>query len=166
MPGWPAGETIEIKANWLAFDPEKTAAERLDDPSPVAVSHESACLIWDIGDFLSPEIYFTSPQRRQTRQENVKIHTASFPGKTIHYVDSLAVTSPRRSLEDVAKSNRWDDQQLRSAIFDALNKKILTNGDVSKSKILSRLAPELAEPASDQSVRRLLATQSRRFSEN
>ena len=162
MPGWPAGETIEIKANWLAFEPEKTAAERLDDPFPVAVSHESACLIWGIGDFLSPEIYFTSPQRRQTRQENVKIHTASFPGKTIHYVDSLAVTSPRRSLEDVAKTNRWDDQQLRSAIFDALNKKILTNGDVSKSKILSRLAPELAEPASDQSVRRLLANDAKR----
>ena len=48
MPGVPSSPFEDIRAEWLATDPSRTAGERRDDPEPVIVSTSAAVV--HIGD--------------------------------------------------------------------------------------------------------------------
>ncbi|MDO5495026.1 MAG: nucleotidyl transferase AbiEii/AbiGii toxin family protein [bacterium] len=150
MAGVPSGSLQDIRALWLALDTSRSGD---GSEAPIVVSHESAALVWGIGNFAPAKMYVTSTHRIDTKQPDIGLHRGSFPGATIQYHDGLPVTSPRRTLEDIIKVSRWDDDHIHAAISDALEKGVLERKDIENSKVLRQIAPEYARPPADQSVR-------------
>lgn len=139
MLGVPASPFEEIRAEWLATDPARTAGERRDDPKPVIVSDESAALIHVMGDLPPGGVHLTSARRLQSRQKWVTIHRRQVTEGEYDWVDGLPVTTPRRTLDDLAKSGRWEHSQLRALVNDAVARGMIPASDLYKSPTLTRV---------------------------
>jgi hypothetical protein len=125
MEGAPSGALEIVRAEWLATDPARTAGERRGDADPVVVSHETAAQVYEIGDLPSGGVHLTSPGRLRTRQQWVTIHQQALSPKEYQWIEGLPVTTPRRTLEDIAMSGRWEASHLRTLAEDALNQGLL-----------------------------------------
>ncbi len=161
MPGVPSSPFEDIRAEWLATEPAQTAGQRHDDPEPVIVSDESAALIHGIGDLPPGGVHLTSVRRLQSRQQWVTIHRRQITDREYEWIDGLPVTTPRRTLEDLAESGRWDQSQLRAVANDAIARGLIPASDLVKSPTLSRVLPELAAPANHTAVRQRLSNDAR-----
>lgn len=161
MPGVPSDAFEEVRAEWLATDPARTAGERRSDDDQVVVSDESAAAIHGIGDLSAGGVHLTASRRLQTRQAWVSVHQRTLTAKEFQWIDGLPVTTPRRTLEDLAASGRWEHSQLRDLAMDAISQGLVLRSEVSRSPILARALPELAPPVSHASLRRRLANDAR-----
>jgi hypothetical protein len=161
MPGVPSSPFEDIRAEWLATDPVRTAGERRDDPEPVIVSDESAALIHGMGDLPPGGVHLTSARRLQSRQQWVTIHRRHITDREYDWVDGLPVATPRRTLEDLAESGRWEQSQLRALANDAIAHGLIPASDLVKSATLARVLPELAAPASHTALRQRLSNDAR-----
>jgi len=161
MPGVPSSPFEDIRAEWLATDPSRTAGERRDDPEPVIVSDESAAVVHGIGDLPPGGVHLTSARRLQSRQRWVSIHRRHISDREFTWIDGLPVTTPRRTLEDLAESQRWEHDQLRAVANDAIARGLIPASDLVKSAALARALPELAAPASHSALRQRLANDAR-----
>ena len=161
MPGVPSGPFEDIRAEWLATEPARTAGERRDDLEPVIVSDESAALIHGMGDLPPGGVHLTSVRRLQSRQQWVTIHRRQITNREYQWVDGLPVTTPRRTLEDLADSGRWEQSQLRALANDAIAQGLIPPSDLVKSATLARVLPELAAPASHTALRQRLSNDAR-----
>lgn len=104
MESTPWSPEVEIRGQWLALDPPVLAADRLEDPTPVVVSHESAAMVHKIGDLDSHGVHFTVPARRQTRQRHVVFHIGEVAASDWVVVDGLPVTTALRTVVDLARA--------------------------------------------------------------
>ncbi|NLE98119.1 MAG: hypothetical protein GX596_09045 [Propionibacterium sp.] len=152
IPGAPTHQLDDARAEWLALNPAMTVSDRMGDPDPIVVSHETAALAWGIGDLTSSHIWFTSERRVESRQSHVRTRRASLPGRTFQWLEGLPVTSVRRTIEDLISSGRWEDDHLQNLTRDAMERRLLTSEDVGRSVPIKTLIPELAPPAGHQSV--------------
>lgn len=126
----------DVRAHWLALDPETMAADRtLNGIAKDVVSHETAADVYGIGDFANERITFTTSQRRQTKQAEVRFVLDQLQPKDITNVNGLPVTTVVRSILDLAKAGN-EPGHLRDAINDAVN-----GGLVTKSELAAGLAP-------------------------
>lgn len=161
MPGVPSDAFEEVRAEWLATDPARTAGERRSDADPVVVSDETAALIHGIGDLSAGGVHLTASRRLQSRQVWVSVHQRTLTAKEYQWVDGLPVTTPRRTLEDLAGAGRWEHSQLRDLARDAINRGLIPRSEVTRSPVLVRALPELAPPVSHASLRQRLANDAR-----
>lgn len=161
MAGVPSSPFEDIRAEWLATDPGRTAGQRRDDPEPVIVSNESAAIIHGIGDLPPGGLHLTSARRLQSRQRWVSIHRRHISNREYAWIDGLPVTTPRRTLEDLAESGRWEHDQLRALANDAITRGLIPASDLVKSAALARALPELAVPASHTALRQRLSNDAR-----
>ena len=161
MPGVPSSPFEDIRAEWLATDPARTAGERRDDAEPVIVSHESAALIHGMGDLPPGGVHLTSARRLQSRQQWVTIHRRHITDREYEWFEGLPVTTPRRTLEDLAESGRWEQSQLRALANDAIAHGLIPASDLVKSPTLARVLPELAAPTSHTALRQRLSNDAR-----
>ncbi len=161
MPGVPSNPFEDVRAEWLATEPARTAGERREDIEPVIVSDESAALIHGMGDLPPGGVHLTSGRRLQSRQQWVTIHRRQITDREYQWVDGLPVTTPRRTLEDLADSGRWDQSQLRAVANDAIARGLIPASDLVKSPTLARVLPELAAPASHTALRQRLSNDAR-----
>lgn len=161
MAGAPSSPIEEIRAEWLATEPSRSAGARRDDPEPVIVSDESAAAVHGIGDLSPGGVHLTSARRLQSRQRWVKLHRRQISEREYSWIDGLPVTTPRRTLEDLANSGRWEPDQLRALANDAIGRGLIPPADVTKSPVLARALPELAAPASHTALRQRLANDAR-----
>ncbi len=67
VTGAPPSPLDNLRAAWLALDPERRAGERLRGQAPAVVSHRSAAAIHELGDLEAHEFEFTSAAPRSTR---------------------------------------------------------------------------------------------------
>lgn len=126
----------DVRAHWLALDPETMAADRtLNGIAKDVVSHETGADVYGIGDFANERITFTTPQRRQTKQAEVRFVLDQLQPKDIANVNGLPVTTVVRTILDLAKPGN-ETGHLRDAINDAVN-----GGLVTKSELAAGLAP-------------------------
>jgi len=156
LGGAPATWLEDVRAEWLATDPGLTLGERSRDAEQVVVADETAAAIHGFGDFTNDTIRLASPERRRTTRPFVRIALRQMSEKEWTTIDGLPVTSPRRTLEDLVRSGRWEAQHLADAIDDAITASLLSKEDVERSKVLMGVVPELAPPASHRSVLALL----------
>ncbi|MGB7963303.1 MAG: nucleotidyl transferase AbiEii/AbiGii toxin family protein [Propionicimonas sp.] len=161
MPGVPSDAFEEVRAEWLATDPTRTAGERRSDADPVVVSDETAAAIHGIGDLSAGGVHLTASRRLQTRQAWVSVHQRTLTAKEYQWIDGLPVTTPRRTLEDLAASGRWEHSQLHDLAMDAITQALIPSSEVARSPILIRAFPELAPPVSHASLRQRLANDAR-----
>lgn len=161
MPGVPSDAFEEVRAEWLATDPTRTAGQRRSDADPVVVSDESAAAIHGIGDLSAGGVHLTASHRLQTRQRWVSLHQRRLTAKEYQWINGLPVTTPRRTLEDLAASGRWEHSQLRDLAMDAITQGLILRSEVARSPILIRALPELSPPVSHASLRQRLANDAR-----
>lgn len=156
LPGAPATWLEDVRAEWLATDPARTLGERFRDEEGAVIADETAARIYGFGDFSGAGIRMSSPKRIQIERPYVKVATRQMSPREWSLVDGLPVTTPRRTLEDLVRSGRWEEQHLADALDDAMRLDLITREDVAKSKPLMRIAPDLAPPASHMGVLTLL----------
>lgn len=118
--GAPPAPEDEIRAAWLNLNPRQLARVRLhDQPHPAVVSHRSAARLYDLGDLDADRHEFTSPVRKQTRRDDVRIHRGKLERGEWTMVDGLPVTTIVRTIADLAAAHT-DGGHLASVVRDAL----------------------------------------------
>ncbi len=136
VAGAPDSPLDPIRGAWLALEPDRTAANRLDDPVPFGVvSHRSAAVLQELGDLDADVHRFTVARRRRSRSSDVAFTVAELGVAEWHRVDGLPVTRPLRTVTDLAVAGT-DGGHLASVVRDA----ILT-GDTTLDEIAEALRP-------------------------
>lgn len=130
----PWSPATEIRAQWLALEPSILAADRLEDPTPVVVSHESAAALHKIGDLDSHGVHFTVPSRRQTRQQEVVFHIADVSPQGWSVVDGLPVTTPLRTVVDLARAGH-EPGHLTDMVATIVDRRLATREEVSTALV-------------------------------
>jgi predicted transcriptional regulator of viral defense system len=114
LPEWPPGrrEDLVRLALWSR--------------GRAAVSHESALSVHGLGDVNPARIHLTVPPGfRQRVPRGVVLHRAELPATDVREQEGFRVTTPLRSLLDVAAGD-LDLDLLAGAIEDALEQGLLT----------------------------------------
>lgn len=89
------------------------------------ISHETALSVYGIGEFESPKVHLTVPPRFTKSDDAVTLHHAAMPASDVIERNGFRVTTPIRSIIDVA-SGAPDEDQLARAIDDARSAGLLS----------------------------------------
>lgn len=108
-----------LRVAWLALDPSKRVVDRLYAPETAVVSHRSAARLYELGDLDSDYHEFTTGERKQSRDSEVKLHRGLVPEQDRTVVDGLPVTTVLRTVCDLA-ATRLDGGHLAGVVRDAL----------------------------------------------
>ncbi len=96
------------------------AGDRIGDDVPFGVvSHRSAADLHGLGDLDADYMEFTVPTRRDTRNPDVRFHRAALTAVEWTLVDGLPVTTPARTVADLAAAHT-DGGHLAAVVRDAL----------------------------------------------
>lgn len=122
---FPSSPQDEIVAAWVAVGPDVAV-----------VSHESALELYDLSDVMPSAVHLTVPRKDRWRKASpwIRLHTTSEPleGADVERRGGVRVTSPERTLLDVAKSG-IGPEQLQLAIRQALERGLVTAGSLRRS---------------------------------
>jgi predicted transcriptional regulator of viral defense system len=121
LPGWPAAEYDSL-VRWALWARGKGV-----------VSHESALVVHELGDVNPALVHLTVPANFRPRASGVRLHRADVPADDVVERAGFRLTTPLRTLLDVAVGN-LDLDLLAAAIADALEL-----GLVTRSQILGRV---------------------------
>ena len=111
--GWPVG-THDDLIRWTLW-----AGGR------AVVSHQTALNVHGIGEFSPARVHLTAPRGFSKRSVGIVIHTAALDRADIEEREGFRVTTPVRSLVDVASAGA-DGDQLDRAIEEARELGVLT----------------------------------------
>jgi predicted transcriptional regulator of viral defense system len=89
------------------------------------VSHETALAVHDVGELESAQVHLTVPPGFRKRDDAVQLHVDDLPSDDVVEHAGFRVTTPVRSLIDVAAGG-VDEEQLARAIEDARAQGLLT----------------------------------------
>jgi predicted transcriptional regulator of viral defense system len=108
---YPSTPREEMVAAWLVVGKDVAV-----------VSHESALELWNLGDVIPDAVHLSVPRSRRhlPRLPGVTIHTTTRPldGNAVRSLEGIRVTTPPRTLLDVAEANVAPDQ-LGFALYQA-----------------------------------------------
>jgi len=111
---YPSSPREQVMAAWLSAGRETAV-----------VSHDSALDILGLGDIIPQAIHLTIPRSQRSRrpQSGVTIHTSTkpVPANEVVVRDGVAVTSPIRTILDVAELGGAPDQVIR-AVREAISR--------------------------------------------
>ena len=111
---YPSTPREELAAAWLAVGKDVAV-----------VSHESALEQWDLGDLIPETVHLSVPRtrRRLPCLPGVTIHTTTRPldRENVQMLEGIPVTTPARTLLDVAQANVAPDQ-LGFALYQAITR--------------------------------------------
>lgn len=109
FPEWPRSEHEEL-VRWTLWSGGRAV-----------LSHESALAFHELGDFMPARVHLTVPSGFARRTTPVVLHMAELDPGEVEEKDGFKVTTPVRSLLDVADAGA-DLDQLARAISDALER--------------------------------------------
>ena len=89
-----------------------------------AVSHESALVVYGLGEAMPPVVHVTVPRPFRGRRPGVVVHHRPLEDREQLVVDAVPVTSVERTLADVAESS--DPSLVRAATGEALDRGLTT----------------------------------------
>ena len=147
LAGVPHEPLTELKAAWLAFDPETTAADRLarSDPTGV-VSHRSAARVHTLGDLDADISEFTVTVTKRTRHPDTRLYKRTLARTDWQVVDGLPTTTVAITIRDLAVANT-DGGHLAGVVKDAILHAQITYPDVAK--VLRPYAHDYGAPFGD-----------------
>ncbi|MFR9806486.1 type IV toxin-antitoxin system AbiEi family antitoxin domain-containing protein [Pseudonocardia sp. RS010] len=132
LRGAMGAENIELLAAWLALDPGRLASDRLGDgPDGPVVSHASAAALYDLGDLDADRHEFTTPGRKQTRREDLRLHRGSLAPSEITLHRGLPVTTPLRTVVDLLADGH-DGGHIAGVLADALRMRMLNRHELAE----------------------------------
>lgn len=110
---YPSSPREEVIAAWLAAGPESV------------VSHESALDLVGLADTIPDSVHLTVPRSKRSRRppQGVTVHTTTLPpgADEVAIRDGMRVTSPGRTILDVAQSGVAPDQ-VAAAVRQAVDR--------------------------------------------
>lgn len=112
-------------AEWLPDVNDHLARWTLWSGGRAAVSHETALAVHGIGEFESAKVHLTVPAGFTRRDDAVALHAAELPESDVQERTGFRVTTPARSIIDIA-TLAPDDEQLARAIADGRDAGLLT----------------------------------------
>ena len=125
-------------------------------PERIALSHETALLLYGISDVNPQRVHLTVPKSARLRRQHpewIVIHRADLTPPEIRQHEGIPVTTVERSIMDVlSKTHRTDIA--RQAITDALREGLLSTtqaGDLRK--LVNRAAQSLSLSANGNKVK-------------
>jgi predicted transcriptional regulator of viral defense system len=123
--------------------------DRRDLPQ-ATVSHETALSLHQLSDVLPRRVHLTVPHTfRKDPPPNCVLHRATLHPADVEHPEGFSLTTPLRTLLDVATSKTVTDEQLVKAVNDAL-----TRGLVRRSKLATAARNT---PAASRLLRSLMA---------
>lgn len=131
LAGVAEDSLTEIRAAWLSTSPRTIAEERLKEDPPIVVSHVSAASVLELGDITPATHMFSSPVRKQSSAADIRHRVTPLLAEDITVVERLPVTTPLRTIADLAK-DRLDGDQLHHVIANAIRDHRLKASLVSK----------------------------------
>jgi predicted transcriptional regulator of viral defense system len=89
------------------------------------VSHETALAVHEVGEFESARVHLTVPPKFTMRDDTVVLHHVELPDIDIEVRTGFRVTTPTRSLIDIA-ATAPDEEQLARAVGEATQRGIVS----------------------------------------
>jgi predicted transcriptional regulator of viral defense system len=126
LPGIPPSDHDDLVR--LSF----WSRDRNDNPQAV-VSHQTALAIHDLSDLLPSKIHLTVPTTfRKKSGREVVLHRVMVDPSAVEEREGFSVTTPLRTLMDIAADPKIADEHLKRATAEALKR-----GLVRKPKLLA-----------------------------
>ncbi len=127
LPEWPATAHEDL-VRWSLWSRGRAVA-----------SHDTALSVHELGDVNPARVHLTVPPSFRQRDEAVVLHTGRLAAEEVEEHDGFRVTTPLRSLLDVA-AGELDLDQLTRAVDDALRRGMVTrrSRDSSRSRTMFR----------------------------
>jgi predicted transcriptional regulator of viral defense system len=113
LPEWPTGVRDDL-VRWSLWSRGRAS-----------VSHETAMSVHELGDVDPAHVHLTVPPNFRQKDPGVVIHRAELPGADVEEHDGFRVTTPLRSLLDVAAGD-VDLDQLERGVGEALQRGMTT----------------------------------------
>jgi hypothetical protein len=132
LPEWPSGQHEDL-VRWTLWSGQDAV-----------VSHESALAVHDLGDVNPAKVHLSVPLGFRAKAPGVVLHRSPVPATEKQEHSGFWVTTPLRSLVDVA-SGSLDLDHLASAIGEALGRGLVTG----------RRLRDRADQAGDRSALRI-----------
>src|SRR3972149_9304318 len=113
------------------------------------MSHETGAALYELGDLLPSKIHLTVPlDFRKRPAKSLVLHKANLSASEIDKRNDLPVTTPLRTVLDLARSH-LDDERLSAVAKDAIKK-----GLMSRKELLEALArmPEDIDPSTQATL--------------
>jgi predicted transcriptional regulator of viral defense system len=109
LPEWPTGRYDDL-VRWSLWARGRAV-----------VSHESALAVQDLGEANPAAVHLTVPLNFRSRAAGVVLHRGEISPADLRQYEGFTVTTPLRTLLDVAASN-LDLDQLAHAVRDAVDR--------------------------------------------
>lgn len=113
FPEWPTGPRDDL-VRWSLWSRGRAV-----------VSHETALSVHELGDVDPARVHLTAPPNFRQKNPGVVIHRADLAPRDVQEHEGFDVTTPLRSLLDVA-AGELDLDQLAQAIAEALERGMTT----------------------------------------
>jgi predicted transcriptional regulator of viral defense system len=120
LPEWPTGPREDL-VRWSLWSRGRGV-----------VSHETALSVHELGDVDPAHVHLTVPLNSRQTDSSLVIHRAELPDREVEEHDGFRVTTPLRSLLDVA-AGELDLDQLAQAIEEAV-----AGGMITRRMLLDR----------------------------
>jgi len=105
-----------------------------DDLPQAIVSHESALSLHELSDMLPGKVHLTVPPSfRRAAQPNCTLHKADVADHDCVAWGAFRVTTPLRTLADIALENGVPTEQMERAIHDALERGLVVMSRLRKA---------------------------------
>ena len=115
---WPSDESDSF-TRWYVWSEGKGV-----------ISHESAAEVHNIGDLNPRQVHLTLPAPRRTRFTGVTLHNAALPPSDITTHGVIRVTTPERTLLDLADS-ATTQEQFTELVEDSLRASLVNPSSLS-----------------------------------
>lgn len=122
-----AAHGIQRLARFPADPHEDIAIACLWAGAGAVASHETALVVYEIGDVMPATVHVTVPAAFRGRRRGVTVHVARLDADDIAHRNGIPVTTPLRSVADVAAG---DPSGARRALSDALERGIVSSRDL------------------------------------
>ena len=124
------------------------------------ISHETAAALYDLGDLLPAKFHLTVPADfRKSPTKSLVLHKADLSDTEIEKRDDLPVTTPLRTILDLARSH-LDDERLSAITRDAIQKGLL-----NRRELLEALAkvPKDIDPSTQATLQMATSDQRKKI---
>jgi len=113
LPEWPPGEHEDL-VRWTLWSRGKAV-----------VSHETALVVHNLGDANPTRVHLTVPPGFSARAPGAVLHYGEIPSNDVEQFEGYRVTTPLRTLLDVA-ADGFELDQFTTAVRDALDQGMVT----------------------------------------
>ncbi len=133
-------------------------AQASQGPEQIALSHETALLIYGISDANPAKVHLTVPKRARLRRQKpgwIAIHRADMAPSDVSEHEGMPVTSPKRAIIDILRASHRVDFA-RQAITDARREGLLSSEQAARLRQqINRYTHQLAAgSAKEQTIHR------------